>query len=52
MKFIPLAEETGLIVPMGRWVIRTACEQNVAWQRQGLPPMSIARHWTRYRGSE
>ncbi len=41
-RFIPLAEETGLIVPIGRWVLRTACAQGVNWQRQGLPPISIA----------
>jgi diguanylate cyclase (GGDEF)-like protein/PAS domain S-box-containing protein len=41
-KFIPVAEETGLIVHIGRWVLKTACEQNVAWQRQGLPPISMA----------
>lgn len=36
-RFIPIAEDTGLIVPIGKWVLRCACERNVAWQRQGLP---------------
>jgi diguanylate cyclase (GGDEF)-like protein len=42
MQFIPLAEETGLIVPIGRWVLNEACAQNAAWQRRGLRPISMA----------
>jgi diguanylate cyclase (GGDEF)-like protein len=41
-QFIPLAEETGLIVPIGRWVLKEACAQNMAWQRRGLRPVSVA----------
>lgn len=40
--FIPFAEETGLIVPIGEWVLRTACKQNKAWQDQGYPKIYIA----------
>jgi diguanylate cyclase (GGDEF)-like protein len=46
MQFIPVAEETGLIVPIGKWVLKTVCLQSIAWQKQGLPALSIAVNLT------
>lgn len=42
VEFIPLAEECGLIVPMGEWGLRVACAQNKAWQDAGLPPLTMS----------
>jgi diguanylate cyclase (GGDEF)-like protein/PAS domain S-box-containing protein len=41
-QFIPLAEDTGLIIPLGLFVLNEACRQNKSWQRMGLPPMTVA----------
>ncbi len=40
--FIEIAENTGLIIPIGEWVLRTACKQNKDWQDSGLPPIRMA----------
>ncbi|SEO34341.1 EAL domain-containing protein [Paenibacillus sp. OV219] len=40
--FIPIAEETRLIIPIGEWILYTACRQNKSWQEDGLPPVHVS----------
>lgn len=47
-KFIPLAEETGLIIPIGEWVLHTACAQNKTWHDNGYPDLKIAVNFSGY----
>lgn len=46
MRFLPIAEEIGLIIPIGKWALQTVCEQNARWQQQGYAQVCIAVNLT------
>ncbi len=48
LSFIPIAEATGLIIPIGLWILKTACAQNKAWQDAGLSKISVAVNMSGY----
>ena len=41
-RFIPIAEETGMIIELGEWILRQACRQNKEWQNEGFPPLKVS----------
>ena len=45
--FLEVAEETGLIVPIGNWVLKTACQQNMAWRKAGFPQLRVSVNLSR-----
>jgi EAL domain-containing protein (putative c-di-GMP-specific phosphodiesterase class I) len=53
-EFIPLAEDTGLIIPLGKWVINTVCAQQSAWRAQGIPIVPVALNLSamQFKGSD
>lgn len=51
-EFIPVAEKTGFIIPLGEWILKTACIQAQSWQTLGLPPIRIAVNLSGYQFSQ
>ena len=48
-EFIPIAEETGMIIEIGKWIKETACTQNKAWQDAGLPAIPVSINLSAHR---